>query len=98
MQGGQAFFEGHLMFSSCGLAPAGEANEIKGAMPQLINFTKLMTFGFLLPYTREWHIKPGKRSKAGMEVVSGSQVAVEKEGKETSAYAMRNTLIKIIKL
>lgn len=32
-----------------------------------------------------------------MEVVSGSQVAVKKEGKETTAYAMRNNLFKIIK-
>lgn len=33
-----------------------------------------------------------------MKVVSGSQVAEKKEGKETAAYAMRSVLIKIVKL
>lgn len=96
MQGGRAFCEGQLLFSSCGLAPAGE---IKGAKSKLINFTKLMKFGFLLSHAREWHMKPGKEEKQSRhgEVVSGSQVAGEKEGKETAAYAMRNVLIKIIK-
>lgn len=51
------------LFSSCGLAPAGEANDIRGAKPELINFTKLMKFGFLLSYTREWHMKTGKEEK-----------------------------------
>lgn len=56
--------------------PAGEANETKGAKP------KLFKFGFLLSYTREWHMKPRKEEKPSRNGDSFREPGNSKKGRK----------------